>query len=114
MNKSFKTFLKHTAKDFHNQSVNPPVLAPISIHLLELTSTSVPQNIASRHTQLTNSVSQLAAATDNLLLEEQDELVTLSLVAQLETILSNAASAIININKYFDIIANDTYFSSIE
>ena len=26
MGKSFKTFLKHTAKDFHNQSVNPPVV----------------------------------------------------------------------------------------
>ena len=26
MNKSFKTFLKHTAKDYHNQSVNPPVV----------------------------------------------------------------------------------------
>ena len=25
MGYSFKTFLKHTAKDFHNQSVNPPV-----------------------------------------------------------------------------------------
>ena len=26
MTKSFKTFLKHTAKDYHNQSVNPPVV----------------------------------------------------------------------------------------
>ena len=26
MSSSFKTFLKHTAKDFHNQSVNPPVV----------------------------------------------------------------------------------------
>ena len=25
MKKSINTFLKHTAKDFHNQSVNPPV-----------------------------------------------------------------------------------------
>ena len=25
MTSTFKTFLKHTAKDFHNQSVNPPV-----------------------------------------------------------------------------------------
>ena len=31
MNKSFKTFLKHTAKDFHNQSVNPPVVRASTI-----------------------------------------------------------------------------------
>jgi len=29
--KSFKTFLKHTAKDFHNQSVNPPVVRASTI-----------------------------------------------------------------------------------
>ena len=31
MDKSFKTFLKHTAKDFHNQSVNPPVVRASTI-----------------------------------------------------------------------------------
>ena len=31
MLKSFKTFLKHTAKDFHNQSVNPPVVRASTI-----------------------------------------------------------------------------------
>ena len=31
MVKSFKTFLKHTAKDFHNQSVNPPVVPASTI-----------------------------------------------------------------------------------
>ena len=31
MNNSFKTFLKHTAKDFHNQSVNPPVVRASTI-----------------------------------------------------------------------------------
>ena len=31
MAKSFKTFLKHTAKDFHNQSVNPPVVRASTI-----------------------------------------------------------------------------------
>ncbi len=31
MIKSFKTFLKHTAKDFHNQSVNPPVVRASTI-----------------------------------------------------------------------------------
>ncbi len=31
MANSFKTFLKHTAKDFHNQSVNPPVVRASTI-----------------------------------------------------------------------------------
>jgi cysteine-S-conjugate beta-lyase len=31
MTNSFKTFLKHTAKDFHNQSVNPPVVRASTI-----------------------------------------------------------------------------------
>ena len=33
MSKSFKTFLKHTAKDFHNQSVNPPVVGATQLYL---------------------------------------------------------------------------------
>ena len=31
MSNSLKTFLKHTAKDFHNQSVNPPVVRASTI-----------------------------------------------------------------------------------
>ncbi len=31
MGNSFKTFLKHTSKDFHNQSVNPPVVRASTI-----------------------------------------------------------------------------------
>ena len=31
MSKSFKTFLKHTAKDYHNHSVNPPVVRASTI-----------------------------------------------------------------------------------
>ena len=31
MDNSFKTFLKHTAKDFHNHSVNPPVVRASTI-----------------------------------------------------------------------------------
>ena len=31
MNKSFRTFLKHTAKDYYNQSVNPPVVRASTI-----------------------------------------------------------------------------------
>ena len=31
MTNTFKTFLKHTAKDFHNQSVNPPIVRASTI-----------------------------------------------------------------------------------
>ena len=31
MSRSFRTFLKHTAKDFHNQSVNPPIVRASTI-----------------------------------------------------------------------------------
>ena len=31
MKKSFRTFLKHTAKDYYNQSVNPPVVRASTI-----------------------------------------------------------------------------------
>ncbi len=31
MSKSFKTFLKHTAKDYHNHSINPPVVRASTI-----------------------------------------------------------------------------------
>ena len=31
MDRSFKTFLKHTAKDYYNQSVNPPVVRASTI-----------------------------------------------------------------------------------
>ena len=31
MSKSFKTFIKHTAKDYHNQSVNPPIVRASTI-----------------------------------------------------------------------------------
>ena len=31
MSKTFKTFIKHTAKDYHNQSVNPPIVRASTI-----------------------------------------------------------------------------------
>ena len=36
MDYSIKTFLKHTAKDFHNQSVNPPVVRASMAEIQEL------------------------------------------------------------------------------
>ena len=44
MSSSFKTFLKHTAKDFHNQSVNPPVVRASTIIFKSLQDIKKTQN----------------------------------------------------------------------
>ena len=44
MVKSFKTFLKHTAKDFYNQSVNPPVVRASTIIFKSMNEIRKPQN----------------------------------------------------------------------
>ena len=44
MGNSFKTFLKHTAKDFHNQSVNPPVVRASTIIFKSLQDIKKTQN----------------------------------------------------------------------
>ena len=44
MSNSFKTFLKHTAKDFHNQSVNPPVVRASTIIFKSLQDIKKTQN----------------------------------------------------------------------
>ena len=44
MNNSIKTFLKHTAKDFHNQSVNPPVVRASTIIFKSLQDIKKTQN----------------------------------------------------------------------
>ena len=41
MSGSFKTFLKHAAKDFHNQSVNPPVVRASTIIFKSTKSSSI-------------------------------------------------------------------------
>lgn len=79
-------------------------------YLDKLTTMNVPYNIAGRHTELTNNVSQIAAALENLTLEEPDELVSLSVVVQIEKILNETADAIIKINTYFDIISTPGIF----
>ena len=48
MSKSFKTFLKHTAKDFHNQSVNPPVVRASTIIFKSMKDIRKTQNKARR------------------------------------------------------------------
>lgn len=79
-------------------------------YLSELTVLEVPYVIAGRHTELVNNISQIAGASDNLLQEESDELVTLSTVIQLEKIMNETADAIIKINTYFDIIEDESVF----
>ena len=49
MNKSFKTFLKHTAKDFHNQSVNPPVVRASTIIFKSIQDLRRTQNLAKKN-----------------------------------------------------------------
>ena len=44
MGNSLKTFLKHTAKDFHNQSVNPPVVRASTIIFKSLQDIKKTQN----------------------------------------------------------------------
>lgn len=79
-------------------------------YLSELIGIEIPFAIAGRHTELTNNISQISGAINNLLAEEQDELVSLSAIIQLETIMNQTAAAIININTYFEIIDDPSIF----
>jgi len=79
-------------------------------YLGELTTLEVPFLIAGRHTELVNNISQIGGASDNLLREEVDELVTLATIIQLEKIMNETAEAIIKINTYFDIIQDELIF----
>ncbi|MDC0167876.1 PLP-dependent aspartate aminotransferase family protein [bacterium] len=49
MDYSFKTFLKHTAKDFHNQSVNPPVVRASTIIFKSMQDIRKTQNLARKN-----------------------------------------------------------------
>ena len=52
MNNSFKTFLKHTAKDFHNQSVNPPIVRASTIIFKSMQDIRKTQNKAKKTLQV--------------------------------------------------------------
>ena len=52
MGKSFKTFLKHTAKDYHNQSVNPPVVRASTIIFKSMQDIRKTQNKAKKDPQV--------------------------------------------------------------
>ena len=49
MSNSFKTFLKHTAKDFHNQSVNPPIVRAATIIFKSMQDIRKTQNKAKKN-----------------------------------------------------------------
>ncbi len=49
MKNSFKTFLKHTAKDFHNQSVNPPIVRASTIIFKSMQDIRKTQNRAKKN-----------------------------------------------------------------
>ncbi|MCA9352105.1 hypothetical protein KC866_01825 [Patescibacteria group bacterium] len=80
-------------------------------YLSELVTLEVPYVIAGRHTELINNVSQLNAGFENLLADEIDELVSLSLLVQLENIMNSTVEAIVKINTYFDIISDPSVFN---
>jgi hypothetical protein len=84
-------------------------------YLTELTSLEVPYLIASRHTELVNNVSQIAAAAKNLAQDTDaiDDLISLSVVIQLEKILNTTAEAIIKINTFFEIISTPNIFPEV-
>lgn len=84
-------------------------------YLTELTSLEVPYIIAGRHTELINNISQIAAAAKNLAQDEEevDDLVSLSVIVQLENILNTTAEAIIKINTFFDIITTPNIFPEV-
>ena len=52
MSNSFKTFLKHTAKDFHNQSVNPPIVRASTIIFKSMQDIRKMQNKAKKTLQV--------------------------------------------------------------
>ncbi|MCA9353000.1 hypothetical protein KC901_02355 [Patescibacteria group bacterium] len=80
-------------------------------YLSELASLEVPYVIAGRHTELMNSVSQISAGLDNLLQgADIDELVSLALLVQLESIMNSSVDAIVKINIFFDVISDPSIF----
>ena len=100
-----ETLVVATEKPAEYQGQLRSAAAKYRTYLTALSTMNVPYNIAGRHTELTNNVSQLAAALENLTLAEPDELVSLSAVIQIEDILNASADAIVKINTYFDIIS---------
>jgi hypothetical protein len=77
-----------------------------------LAAMEVPFAIGGRHTEFLNSVATLADGLDNLRQDEPDDLISLALLAQLDTIFNNISISADNIQRYFEIIEDETVFTS--
>lgn len=75
-----------------------------------LATMDVPFAIGGRHTEFLNSVATLADGLDNLRQEEPDDLISLALLVQLDTIFNNIITSADNIQRYFEIIEDETVF----
>ena len=79
-------------------------------YLGKLVELDLPYSIAAQHTRLVNIISKFEASFNNLLQDEIDELITLSSIVQLETILNNTTEVITKINLFFEIVENTNDF----
>lgn len=81
-----------------------------SAYLEKITTMPVPRSIAGRHTELINSIGQIHGSISNLNSQEYDDLVALAALIQVEQILNQTTDAILNINRYFEIIQDSSLF----
>jgi hypothetical protein len=78
--------------------------------LEELEQMEVPFVIAGRHTELLNSLGLLTAAFENFNQDEVDDFVSLSVVIQMEEVLTRTQDAIEKIGLFFSLIRDDDIF----
>lgn len=76
-----------------------------------LSEMEVPYAIAGRHTELLNAAGQIEGGLKNLVQEDQDDIVALSSLIQIEKTMATFIDANSHIEKYFDIISDETIFS---
>ena len=93
---------------YHNQIQD--LAEQYDILLNKLVVMEVPFAVGGRHTELLNSLGHITGSFKNLSQEEADELLTLSTIIQMEERLAQVSEAIINIQKFFDIIADPSVF----
>lgn len=79
--------------------------------LIELSELEVPYAIAGRHTELLNGIANLTGGLKNLNQGEPDELLSLSLLAQMDNILNHIGNSVTYMNQYFEIIKDESLFS---
>jgi hypothetical protein len=80
------------------------------LYIHDLAAIDVPYIIAGRHAELLNAVGQLEGALKNLTQEEPDEITSLSSLVQMDKTMNSISDAIVNIEKYFEIIEDTDVF----